>query len=137
MTRNGQASLTDSYDAGDETPPEETPTDAPDAPRPTPDPQPSEQPADSQGATADERDDATETVEDEEDDDSLPDPADLREGPVEEPEDITEATNSTSSNRGRPSTEWDCPACGASSSKCYRCSECGHDLARGGGTGRA
>jgi len=24
---------------------------------------------------------------------------------------------------------WECPACGAASEVCYRCSECGHDLA--------
>jgi len=23
----------------------------------------------------------------------------------------------------------ECPACGAASERCYRCSECGHDLA--------
>jgi DNA-directed RNA polymerase subunit RPC12/RpoP len=29
---------------------------------------------------------------------------------------------------------WECPACGAASDRCYRCSECGHDLPKADST---
>jgi hypothetical protein len=31
-------------------------------------------------------------------------------------------------------TRWYCPCCGGTSTQCYRCSECGHDLAGQGAT---